>query len=126
MTDTTEAKPKRVKPKSRPERWAEAVAAGQEALSQLETALAQLEPHVEAVNAALATLEELKDEYAEWQGNLPENMSGSETMAKLEAITSLDFTSPELDLSAGLDVSQVAEAFDEAESADLPRGFGRD
>lgn len=125
MTDTTDTKPKRVKPKSRPERWAEAVAAGQEALAQLRAQLDQLEPHVEAVNAALAQLEELQDEYAEWQGNLPENMSGSETMSKLEAITSLDFTSSELDLS-GLDVSQAAEAFDEAESADLPRGFGRD
>ncbi len=126
MTDTTDAKPKRVKPKSRPERWAEAVAAGQEALAKLEGQLNQLEPHVEAVNAALATLEELKDEYAEWQGNLPENMSGSETMAKLEAITSLDFASPELDLSSALDITAATEAFDEAESADLPRGFGRD
>ncbi len=67
-----------VRQKSRPARWAEAV----------------------------ATLEELQQEYEQWHDGLPENLTGGALAEKLQAV-------------ADIDLSSVQEA-------DLPLGFGRD
>jgi hypothetical protein len=85
---------------SRPQRWSDAVKRAQQAKDDLESALGDLKG--------------LQDEYEEWKGNLPENLQGSALYEKLEAVTELDLDMPDLSV------------VDEAESAELPRGFGRD
>lgn len=77
---------------SRPDRWASAIAKMREGLSELET---------------------LKEEYQDWQDNLPESTQDGATADKLQAV-------------ADIDLDQISEALDECESAELPRGFGRD
>jgi hypothetical protein len=92
MSDQTTMKLKRAKSKSRGQRWSDAC---QKAIDGLEE------------------LEELRCEYEEWQGNLPENLQSSPLGEKLEAVVSLDFQS-------AIDTAQ------EADGLDLPLGFGRD
>lgn len=82
--------PKR--PPSRPDRWADATAAALEALNELE---------------------ELRGEYEEWQGNLPDNLQGSNLNDKLQEVVDLD-------------ISGAIETVEAAEGVDLPRGFGKD
>jgi len=65
------------------------------------------------VGSALEELQSMQEEYREWLANMPENLQSSATGLKLEAVTDLDIES--------------ALAFvSEAESIDLPLGFGRD
>jgi DNA repair exonuclease SbcCD ATPase subunit len=96
------AKPK---PKSRAQRWQDAVADAQEALGSLETALGELD--------------ELRQEYEAWRDNLPENLQGSALGEKLDAVADLDLDPASL-------LSEVESALGDAEQADLPMGFGRD
>ncbi len=63
--------------------------------------------------AALEELRELQEEYEAWRDNLPENLSGSALAEKLETLC-------DLDIEGALDIAQ------EAESADLPLGWGKD
>jgi hypothetical protein len=62
---------------------------------------------------AIEYLIELQGEYSDWSDNLPENLQGSTTADKLQAIA-------DIDLNSALDTVQ------EAAGADLPLGFGRD
>ena len=83
--------------KSRPQRWADAVAKLQEGYD---------------------ALRDLMDEYEEWQDNLQggfENScgDGSPTMEKLDALQDLD-------------LDDLQTKIEELEQADLPRGYGRD
>lgn len=87
-----EKKPKRVKPPSRPERWADAVARASQALDDLI---------------------ELQGEYQEWLDNLPENLQSSAVGEKLNEIVNLD-------------IEGAKSTIDDAENAELPRGFGKD
>jgi hypothetical protein len=88
--------------KGRPQRWAEAVTDARTALDML--------------SEAVETLRELRDEYASWRDNLPENLQVSALGEKLDAVVDLD-----------LDVlGEVEQLISEAESLDLPLGFGRD
>lgn len=99
---------------SRPKRWASAVEAAQTILSQIEDLISQLaEP--------LQELSDLKDEYQDWLDNLPQSLQSSALGDKLQVITSLDFEEPSLD-----NLEQIRGYVEEAESADLPQGFGRD
>lgn len=66
----------------------------------------------QAINA-LDTLIELQSEYQDWLDNLPENLQTSAVGDKLQTVC-------DLDLQGALDT------VNEAESADLPMGFGRD
>ena len=66
-----------------------------------------------AAVAALSDLQEIQQEYQEWLDNLPENLANSALGEKLETTT-------QIDIDSALDTAQ------EAESADLPLGFGRD
>lgn len=113
-----------MKPKSRPERW-EAAAA--EARKQYDAVKAKINAiDLSPLNDALSTLREVKEEYEEWQGNLPESLQSSPVASKLEAVTSIDIPDDvELNDLAG-DSSDVENAIDECEGADLPKGFGRD
>jgi hypothetical protein len=62
---------------------------------------------------ALRELQELQEQYAGWQGGLPENPQESAVAEKLSAVCDLDIVS-------ALEIAQ------EAESLELPLGFGRD
>jgi hypothetical protein len=61
----------------------------------------------------LLELQEIRDEYQDWLDNLPENLQSSAVADKLLAIV-------EPDIDSAVDTVQ------EAQSADLPLGFGRD
>ena len=103
------------KPKSRPQRWADAIGEAQSALDEMEALKQRVADAFEALN-------DLRSEYEDWHGNLPENLQQSALGEKLETIVGLD-----------LDVDVDSESFDDlrskldgAEAADLPRGFGDD
>lgn len=66
-----------------------------------------------AATAALTDLQDIQQEFEEWKDNLPENLQQSALGEKLEAVCNID-------------ISSALEAAEEAESADLPLGFGRD
>lgn len=63
--------------------------------------------------SALEALTELQSEYQDWLDNLPENLQSSAVGEKLQTVC-------DLDLQGALDTAS------EAESVDLPMGFGRD
>jgi hypothetical protein len=88
---------------SRPAQWADAVTRAREAHEKLESAFDDLDC--------------LRQEYEEWRDNLPDNLQSSPLSEKLNEVADLDF-------SGTLD--EVREVIDQAENADLPRGFGRD
>ena len=62
---------------------------------------------------AIAELQEIQQEYLDWQENLPENLESSPVSDKLTRIV-------DIDLDGALDT------INEADGADLPLGFGRD
>jgi hypothetical protein len=99
------------KPLSRPKQWAEAVATAQTQLGIVQDAMA-------ALRTTMETLEDLRAQYEETRDNVPENLQSSPYYEKLDAIASLDFTCEDLD--------EIENAIGEAESAELPLGFGRD
>lgn len=90
------------KPLSRSTRWLTAAGEARVALDNL--------------RAAMETLDEIKSEYEDWQGNLPENLANSALGEKLSAVVDLDFDC----------LSEAETAIDEAEGIELPLGFGRD
>lgn len=100
MDEEVKQKSKKEKPKSRSSRWFDAVDRAKTAAEEL--------------NQALSDLNDIKSEYEDWQGNLPENLQSSAVGEKLEAVCSLDFE--EYDTGP----------LEEAEGIDLPLGFGRD
>lgn len=110
---TPVAKKAKKAPTSRPARWADAIERARKALEEVEQA-------AEGVRSAFEDLEEIRSEYEDWQGNLPENLQSSALGEKLEAVVGLSFDTPEIDLS------EIESALDEAEGVDLPRGFGKD
>jgi hypothetical protein len=70
----------------------------------------------DAAGAALSALEELQSiqqEFSEWRDNLPENLQSSALGDKLDTVCDLD-------------IDSALETVQDAESADLPMGFGRD
>lgn len=98
---------------SRTSRWNDAVTDARVALDAVETAKADLE-------TALSDLNDVRSEYEEWKDNLPENLASSALGEKLDAVAGID-----LDWD-GDSLEAAAQMIDEAESADLPLGFGRD
>jgi hypothetical protein len=99
--------------KSRPQQWQEACADARTALEAISAAKTDLE-------AAFSTLLDLQGEYESWRDNLPESLTSSPVAEKLDAVMQLDLE-PDID-----DTSACESALDEAEGADLPRGFGND
>ena len=61
----------------------------------------------------------MRQEYEEWRDNLPENLQQSNLGEKLNAVADLEFDPYSL-------LTDAESAISEAESADLPLGFGRD
>ena len=88
---------------SRPKRWASALEKAGEGLSMLQQGFSELQ--------------DLRNEYEEWQDNLPENLQQSPVAEKLEAIVEIDFES---------EIGVIEETINQAESCELPLGFGRD
>ena len=119
MTDqpTPIAKPKRIRPKSRPQRWADAV-------SKAEAAIAGLRSAADSVVDALGELRDMQEEYSEWKDNLPDNLQSSPVADKLDEIANLDIESVIDSMSSIADDAE--NIIGEAEGIDLPRGFGRD
>lgn len=106
-------KPKREKPKSRAQRWADAVQACRDAHNAAESAMTDLED-------ALEQLREVQAEYTEWKDNLDGRFEGSALVEKLEAVSDIDIPDD------GRDLDEVDNVLGECEGADLPLGFGRD
>lgn len=101
--------------KSRPKRWAEAVADAQSIVDQINTL-------VEDLDGAVDNVRSIQEEYREWQENLPEGLQEGATAEKLDAVTEIDFP----DAISAEDLGEVVTAIEEAEAVDLPLGFGRD
>ncbi len=97
---------------ARPYRWAQAVGNARAALEKMQDGATDLE-------SAFSELNDIKSEFEDWQGNLPESLQQSALGEKLDAIVGLDF-------DAEPDFSDIESTIDEAENADLPLGFGRD
>lgn len=150
------------KGKSRPVRWANAVAQAREAQEELvavkdsvnddlaeafqtlcdglqeaiDTARTKLEEPGEKATDALQQLEELRNEYEEWYDNMPQQLQDSACGEKLSEIVNqfdfdieldLEIEFPQIDsLTCELDLDELESLVDEAESADLPLGFGKD
>lgn len=111
------ARVKKPKKLSRPQRWAAAVSAAQSALENVRTANADL-------TTALEDLRSIQEEYQEWRDNLPENLQNGTLGEKLEAVAELDVEGVSENVETAC--SEVEEVISEAESAELPQGFGRD
>jgi hypothetical protein len=77
-------KPKRVKPKSRGQRWTEAAS---------------------NAAAALSDLQDIQSEFQDWLDNLPENLHGSALGEKLQTVC-------DIDISSALDAANEAENAD--------------
>tara|TARA_R100000789_G_scaffold27782_1_gene30818 strand:+ start:349 stop:600 length:252 start_codon:yes stop_codon:yes gene_type:complete len=69
---------------------------------------------VDKVRQGLEELTELKSEYEDWQGNLPENLEASPLGEKLSEVVDSGFC------------DDIENAVSDAESLELPQGFGRD
>ena len=69
---------------------------------------------VDKVSQGLEELTELKSEYEDWQGNLPENLETSPLGEKLSEVVD------------GCFYDDIETAVSDAESLELPQGFGRD
>lgn len=70
------------------------------------------------IGDALLELADLQSEFEEWRDAMPDNLQGSSTYEKLDAICDL-----EIDRDAVLD---PLDFLDEADGIDIPIGFGRD
>lgn len=103
--------------------WEAAAVKARQALDRLTTKRDELQEEMEReLWPALEDLRSAQESYEEWQGNLPESLANSATASKLEEVTSIDIPD-----EPGLDnLDEVDTAVSEAESADLPQGFGRD
>jgi hypothetical protein len=99
---------------SRPARWSRAVDAAQTALGKMQEAQSEMESAFEELN-------DLKGEYEGWKDGLPENLANSTIGEKLSAICDLDF-----DGIGEKTLDDIEQLIGEAESMDLPLGFGRD
>lgn len=91
---------------SRPKRWTKACEQANDALGKLEEALQELA--------------DLQGEYQEWLDNLPENLQSGALAEKLQAVCDMDFEGAEGTRS------EISDIISDAESTELPQGFGRD
>ena len=99
-------KPKRVRPPSRPQRWASAASNAADAIAKMREAQSDLEE-------AVSELHEVQQEYSDWNDNLPDNLRNSPLGEKLEEIVNLDIENL---------ADNVTNAIDEAEMQSF---FGR-
>lgn len=111
---------KKKESQSRVARWARGLAEMTDGLSLIQEGKDKLEQGAEAVS-------ELHEEYSDWKENLPEGLSQSPVGEKLEAVADLDIDTL-TGLAGGLEasISEIEDAINEFEQADLPLGFGKD
>jgi hypothetical protein len=104
---------------SRPARWSALCARIVESLDVMENEFGEFD-------AATQDLEGLKEEYEEWRDNLPEGLEATETADKLDA--TIDAADAVVEAKNEMETlfGQIRSAVEDAEGADLPRGFGRD
>lgn len=108
---------KRVRPKSKTQRWADAAGEAASALSEIEDALGRF-------TDAMADLRGVQEEYEGAKDNMPENLQSSAYGEKLQAVVDLEIENAADTIQSAIDT--VREVVDEAEGIDLPLGFGRD
>lgn len=134
--------PRKNAPKSRPRRWEEAASAMVAALDILDEILGETEDGehiladkreeaekaVSAFNNALGELRSVQEDYESWKDGVPENLQSGAMYEKLETVCDLN-----LDCEISLDedgrisdMDAARQVADEAESMELPRGFGKD
>lgn len=101
-------------PTSRPARWNDAIQRARGAMDAITAA-------GEDLAAAFGDLEDIRNEYEDWQGNLPDNLQSSPLGEKLDAVVGLCF-----DCDVEDAMQEMSQVLDEAEAVDLPRGFGKD
>ena len=125
---------------SRSDRWMTAVEEAKAAMERIndsaqEMDFNEIESAASDFENAIQELANVKQEYQEWYDGMPENLQGSATGEKLSMICDIDVESANVDISAMQDairaaieevVSEANEIIEEAESAELPVGFGRD
>lgn len=125
---------------SRSDRWTNAVSAAQGALEAITDAAQQLdmdalESAASDFESAMQDLANVKQEYEEWYENMPESLQDGPTGEKLQAIIEIDVESACIYVDDIVNAVQQAieevlteatDALSEAESAELPVGFGRD
>ena len=102
---------------SRTARWQNAVDEARNQFQQVQDASTD-------VANALEALFEIQQEYQEWLDNLPENLESSALGEKLQAVVDIDIESIKDDPLS--DWPSLESTLDEAESIELPQGFGRD
>lgn len=102
---------------SRVARWGEACADASAALDKIES-------HLDDLEAATATIAEIKSEYEDWQSNMSENLANSPTGEKLQGVVDLDVD----EIAQGVRdaVDEARTKIDDAEGVDLPLGWGKD
>lgn len=101
--------------KSRPQRWAEAVANLQKALDEIDT---------QNVEHYADNLLALREEYEQWQADMPENLMDSPTATLLDGVIDLDVEYIGSNITEAID--EARSLCEDAEGIELPRGFGRD
>jgi hypothetical protein len=128
------------KRQSRADRWTSAVSEAKAALERIQDAgqeldFAEMESAASDFENAMQALSDVKEEYQEWYDNLPESLQGSATGEKLEAVVNIDVDNASVYMDGIQEAIQAAieealaeavDVLDEAESAELPVGFGRD
>jgi hypothetical protein len=94
---------------------------GEARRASIEAKQADLEAVMQKAVDAFGELRDLQSEYEAWKDSLPESLAESAVGEKLDAVT-------ELDLEAATDdeIEDLISKLDEADGADLPRGFGQD
>jgi hypothetical protein len=129
------------KVRSRTERWSTAISEAQEALEkarsevdrindEIADLVGQVEEPLSELDTALDNLRDVQSEYSEWYDNMPEGLREGATGEKLAAIAEIEFDSSSFmdydELEFEVDLDTITDALSEAESAELPVGFGRD
>lgn len=126
--------------KSRSARWMDAVTAAQNAVSDITEAASELDEDalataVDEFESTMSDLADVRQEYQEWFDNMPEGLRDGATGQKLEEVTNLDVEEPTVSLESVQDaireavaelLTDVTDLLSEAESVELPAGFGRD
>lgn len=98
----------------------------QELEKQLEDLLAQCVTECREIDAAVADLVCLQEEYGSWV--LPENLLGSRTQQKVDEVTAICLGGllRETESPDDFDCDNALEIVEEVKMASLPRAFGRD
>jgi hypothetical protein len=110
-------KPKKKKRQSRADRW-------QEAAGNALSAIQAIESQVSDFETAVSELRSVQEEYEGWKDALPENLSSSPLGERLQEVCDLDIEDIANSLREAVDEAQGK--IEEAESMELPQGWGRD